>query len=295
MKRLFLMLSVALAAVACDYFGASKAIPLAEAQERQGWTNFSGVSQMESNFFNFTLPALRGNVESVKICCNNGYYENDYLLFQFNQRGDVLEWGYYSGGYALDKYVYSYNSQGLLESERSLGIFEGYTKHKYNNKNQRTQTIRYNSNNTVASKESYAYDQAGNMIKSGNLTYGYDPNGNKIFCKSRGVICATWVYDAQGRLIESTGDDDYHFFKDVYTYDSSGRISKKDEYFKEDVAEPYTYSHTSKYVYDRLGNLVEQRIIYADGGDEDKIIYRYDSQGNVVAKGDYIFEISYRK
>ena len=294
MKKLFLLFAVAVAAAACNNLVVNEAI--SEAQERQGWTNFAGVGAMDSGFWGITLPALRGNVESVKIRRSQYSNENDFLLFLFNERGDVAEWGYYSGGYTCEKYVYSYGSNGRLESEYTHGIFEGSTKHTYNELNQRVQTINYNTNYGVASKIRYKYDYAGNMIQEGDVTYVYDNYGRKIVKKSGNEILATWTYDATGKLIESTEVDEYcgNFTKDVYTYDSAGRLDKRDVYYKEDVNEALDYLCTSKYEYDRFGNLVEERMIYANG-ETGKVSYRYDSHGNVVAKDDITFEITYRK
>ena len=294
MKRLFLMLAVAVAAAACNNLVVNEAI--SEAQERQGWTNFAGVRAMDSGFSGITLPALRGNVESVKIRRTKYSDENDFLLFLFNERGDVAEWGYYSGGYTCEKYVFGYGSNGRLESEYMHGILEGSIKHTYNELNQRVQTTNYNKNHGVVSKTRYKYDYAGNMIQEGDVTYVYDNYGRKIVSRSGSVIFATWTYDATGKLIESTEVDEYcgHFIKDVYTYDSAGRLDKKDGYIKEDVNGALAYSCTHKYEYDRFGNLVEERMNYASG-ETGKISYRYDSHGNVVAKDDITFEITYRK
>lgn len=293
MKRLFLMLAVAVAMSACNNSNLQETI--VEAQERQGWTNFAGIRQMDSGFIGITLPALRGNVESVKIRRTKYSDENDFLLFLFNERGDVAEWGYYSGGYTCDKYVFSYGSNGRLESEYMHGIFEGSIKHTYNELNQRVQTTNYNKNHGVVSKTRYKYDYAGNMIQEGDVTYVYDNYGRKIVSRSGNVIFATWTYDATGKLIESTEfDGDCHYSKDVYTYDSAGRLDKTDVYYKEDAYEAFAYLYTSKYVYDKFGNLVEERMNYASG-ETGKISYRYDSHGNVVAKDDITFEITYRK
>ena len=288
------MLAIAVAMSACNNSNVQETI--VEAQERQGWTNFAGVRQMDSGFIGITLPALRGNVESVKIRRTQYGGENDFLLFLFNERGDVAEWGYYSGGYTFDKYVYLYGSNGRLESEYMFGIFDGYNKHIYNNQNQRVQTIAYNMDHSLKHRYNYKYDAAGNMIQDGIATYCYDFNGNKTIKKSGNTISSTWAYDAQGRLIESTEDDgDYHYSKNVYTYDSTGRLNKIDSYYKEDINEVYAYWGATEYVYDNFGNVVEERFSNANGESNGKVSYSYDSHGNVVAKDDITFEITYRK
>ena len=131
MKRLFLLISITIAALFSSYD------LKAEAPERQGW---------EKDF------PLYGDVESVvmtkyKLEEKSGEFVRggilDYDKYYFNDAGDVIEYASYrldgSFGY---KHIYKYDSSGNMVEEAL-----------------------YNSDGSLSYKHIYKYDSRGNVIE----------------------------------------------------------------------------------------------------------------------------------
>ena len=257
------MLSVALAAVACDYFGASKAIPLSEAPERLGWPKYMG--------------ALYGDVESVT---EEVRYYNEMPIgdtevkpstaevYKFNDRGDLVEkrnedfvdnrsW----------RVIYSYNADGRMELKECFvgDELSWSSRYKYDAAGRVVEEL---SNNThdYDTKYLYAYDEYDNKTET------------KFYIEGEFINRSTKKYDEAGREIESAFYDknDSLIEQRFLAYNGNGDLIE--ELVLRDPSTTYTYRHS--YERDRRGNVV--KIVHYNEKDEvtSYATNNYDDEGN---------------
>lgn len=209
--------------------------------------------------------------------------------------------------------TYTYDAKGQLVSEKFLSpdssdISEG--RYTYDSKGNCVKTTWLN-NDTVTWINIYAYDSKGNMTKSVETdgegvvalteTYAYDSNGNltKYTLKDDSAVnTETYTYDKNGYLIKNvleyggnTGPREVH--TTVYTNDADGNCIK--ETYSEKYADGsgysvvYTYTYdkgnkkltetsnyyTTYYTYDKYGNLISEKTVFTDFGEENTTYYEY--------------------
>jgi RHS repeat-associated protein len=134
-----------------------------------------------------------------------------------------------SGGNNIGSYVYNYDPGNRLTSETDNGT-----------------------------TTSYQYDAGNELTQAGSATYGYDANGNR-----------TNTGYTTGAGNELTNDGTW-----TYTYDNEGNLTKKS---KGSNAETWTYG------YDSLNHLVSAKDAATDGGTTLTLVtYVYDVLGNRI-------------
>jgi RHS repeat-associated protein len=131
----------------------------------------------------------------------------------------------------LSSYSYSYNVGGQLVSQTANGVTTGYT-----------------------------YDATGQLVQSGDTSYGYDANGNP---SGEGTVI--------GSDNELTSDGVWN-----YTYDALGNMVRKVG-IANDTTWIYTYNDAN-----RLVSAVESQV--GTGEDVEEVAYEYDVLGNLLSQ-----------
>ena len=178
------------------------------------------------------------------------------------------------------------------------------------------------SMNTGGSLVVYEYDAFGNMILSGNSSYGqvtpvheytYDDESRILTdteYKSNGSVkvVTTYTYDAAGNLLSVIGRNptvDGTSSRVEYTYDDAGNQITKLEYDRiGSITSSYSYTYDAvgnqlsvirntrdgksytdrSYTYDSAGNVLSDVSYYQDGREHEHVEYRYDDAGNQIEK-----------
>ena len=195
------------------------------------------------------------------VSCNQSEKKND--LTEENLKGKVksIKETTYK---AIEKFGQIEKGDVLVDSS---AVYTDYGRFKiYNEKGNKIEENRYNSDGSLYYKVTYKYDGKGNKIEvnhydsNGSLilkyTYKYDENGNKIeecWYNEDGslIVKFTPKYDENGNMME------------VNNYDSDGSLHKK-----------FTYK------YDEKGNKIEINNYNSDGRLDSKTTYKYEYDKN---------------
>ena len=207
--------------------------------------------------------------------------------------------------------TYTYDAKGQLVSEKTNDSDGEYgAKYTYDSKGNCVKTTWLN-NDTVTWINIYAYDSKGNMTKSVETdgegvvvlteTYAYDSNGNLTKYTSADKSATdteTNTYDKNGYLIKNvleyggnSGPREVH--TTVYTNDADGNhleVNYSEKYADGSgytVVYTYTYDkgnkmltetsnyYTTYYTYDKYGNLISEKTVFTDFGEETTTNYEY--------------------
>ena len=186
--------------------------------------------------------------------CENPKKKSDLEKLGFKGKVKSVETIYYyavekSGkitkGDTSTKAFYLFNKQGNLQEKLTDFYYGSQYKTKYV----------YDSQNNLI--QNYIYDSYGDLDKK--IIYKNDNKGNKI---------EELIYDENDSLIK----------KYTYVYDLRGNLKKEFEYNPQGLKSKKTYK------YDLKGNLKKEKFYRSNGELDGKYIYKYDSQGKVIAK-----------
>tara|TARA_R110001592_G_C13186309_1_gene751651 strand:+ start:1219 stop:2043 length:825 start_codon:yes stop_codon:yes gene_type:complete len=233
---------------------------------------------------NLEEDGLKGKVKSVKetshtIIDNFGRYKKErcwYItLREFNKNGRKINHYHYNTdgtGTLSFKSVYYYDIDGyLIEFNDIYGtdnLIHRKFIYKYDNNKKLIEENRYASNGSLIVKEIYEYDSNGNLIEY----YYYDRKGN-LYKKE------SYKYDYNGNRIENNKSySDGSGSKETYKYNQKGNLIEKNEFS--------VFNKKYLYGYDRMGNIIEIKIIEKDNNKETTITYEYtyDSNGSWIKK-----------
>lgn len=128
---------------------------------------------------------------------------------------------------------YGYDGAGNMtylltaDSLPSAALHFGRTEYVYNNRNFLSQVKAYVSD-TVANVTQYAYDSAGNLVKTTSpknavTTYTYDRFGNQLTMTDPLGKTETMTYDVNGNMLTKTERNGNVL---TYSYDSRGRLTR---------------------------------------------------------------------
>lgn len=184
---------------------------------------------------------------------------------------------------------------------------------KYTESGNKVEDNYYSSENVLAFKISYKYDDKSNIIErnhyyQGNSvsknTFKFDDNGNLIEeneFKAGQLYCSTTnKYDDYSNVIETNGEAHYccdvngDFFEEKYSfkltfkYDDKQNVIERNYYQDGILAEK---QHT--YKYDVNGNMLEDNEYEPDGRLSYKHIYKYDDNGNIIEHNSVSWKYNY--
>lgn len=224
------------------------------------------------------------NVTKAGICSVVTYNENQKAkdLFRFNHKGKKIK-----------QFIYEYDKNGNLIFVKDLnkkgekGVVDCYI---YNDKGQHVET-KYFDDGQIDYDTCYKYDENGNCIEVNTDDYRLDG----VVVKTRNVS----VFDENNREIERikyeglTGETEKEVYfynkngdlkeiqnidietgeiisRDLYCYDTDGKLSEILTYEGSDVMGKWTYSYnqqgkeTECRIYDGLGNLTHKHVSLYD-------------------------------
>lgn len=111
--------------------------------------------------------------------------------------------------------------------------------HAYDEDGRLTSLVYDNQNSSLRSTTEYRYDQSGLLTKE--ITTG----------KNGSTSTTTYTYDADGRLIRTSVDEDTY----TYAYNAQKQMIRQDATA---VRSGMTYTKTFTYEYDTNGNLIRE-------------------------------------
>lgn len=293
MKRFFILLAVAVTAVACGSSDDSSA-EIKTAPKRAGWNMFQ----------------LYGNVEEVIVW--------EHLVDNAEptpKAGDVTF-----------KRVYTFNENGdLKHSEDYEGgnILVSENQYEYNGTANLAKVTYENNYDGVTAFVEYIYDKTGSLTKErsaygydvdSEITYRYNEQGQKIESITKPyndwdeVETTKYRYNRVGELIEQinyTGTEETS--RTSFKYDDAGRRievtqtnSHSDEviYQQQTTYDKYSNPSEEAYTHTYMGTVSKTRHIYEykydTHGNPTSLIRYMDDNGQKVATEIYKFEITYR-
>ena len=182
--------------------------------------------------------------------------------------------------------TYTYDAKGQLVSEITNDSDSEYgVKYTYDSKGNMTKSVETDGEGVVALTETYAYDSDGNLTKytstdksaTNTETYTYDKNGYLIKnvleyggnTGPREVHTTVYTNDADGNCIKENYSEKYadgSGYSVVYTY-TYDKGNKK-------LTETSNY-YTTYYTYDKYGNLISEKTVFTDFGEENTTYYEY--------------------
>lgn len=170
-----------------------------------------------------------------------------------------------------------------------------YWVRNFNEEGNEVESIFYNSDGSLSTKDIFKYDEEGNLLElityksDGSFdiksTMKYDEEGNEVeYIRSddSGILFKhSYKYDEKGNQVERFSDFSFIDGEGVYTstmkYDEEGNLLE-DTFFQLDGSS----EGTTTYEYDEEGNLLEKITCNSDGSIERKITYDYDEEGNEI-------------
>lgn len=267
--------------------------------------NLTEVTYPSGNKVSYTYDALN---RPVSISYNGttkwsfSYDANGNITLATDEQGNATTYSYDTDNRLVKKVApngkvinYAYDKNGnTVATSYSAGSTMVNNNYGFNPLDQLV-TIARNSNNLV----NITYDERGNIssVKNTNGTYtSYEYNGGN-------QLISVKIYDVNGNLINSF----------IYSYDSNGNqisivtsegaIRFKYDALNQLIQETLIDGTIIDYEYDNVGNRISKTI--TQGGATSQILYfydkadqlisvggtpyRYDSNGNLIDNGTYIF------
>jgi hypothetical protein len=200
-------------------------------------------------------------------------------IHKYDDAGNEIEYEYNNGGSVYWKYLYSYNEYHTMIGFSSYNSDTALVPHKclskYDTKGRHTESVCYNPDGSVYSRDSSEYNDEGYSIYT-NITYNSD---GTIKTKN------TSEYDDKNNLIAESEYPSYSFLhpaKDSLRYDDNGnKIEDEDDYFPEGH-----YLTRTTYAYDSKGKIIEE-VHYNHEGQDFSDTYKYDNKGNLIEQLSY--------
>lgn len=272
----------------------------------------------------FLLPGCRDE-DTVTVYCLTGIYQANGVYVTNGERMEtVMTFSYDANGnmVTLDNggqpFNYTYDDRGNILSVPTIIADNdpGTVKYTYDDQDRLIEQKEYDHDGSFDEGFLYAYDaasritayhaidQAGNILKTIS-TYTYDPIGGKAtHTDSRGSSGPYWTYTESGALL-TEGRDPASAVGTLYTYsyDSSGRILRRDQNQngKDAGYVEYTYSEDGSSVLitdtdltentvsrtschlDESGRITKKAVLNDNGQSVSEETWIYDEVGNVTS------------
>ncbi len=178
--------------------------------------------------------------------------------YAYNPQGDMIRMEYRNNGelVSITENQFTYTDQSTKRAvyvhpviiDVNLKQYQGSNETVYDAAGNEIRVLDYDSNDRLQNRREFAYDANGNRISE--TRYGYN---------SSGEVTATgqtlYEYDTKNRLVHEYDTDYPEENWTTYTYDSSGRLAKKEWSHMNGAGGGAVYPFTTVYTYDRNGNL----------------------------------------
>jgi len=186
--------------------------------------------------------------------------------------------GYEEYGF-IDRFIFKYNSQGLLEEDvHQFWINNSWIDYSIN-----TYTYTYDSNNNILTK------LTGNSSQS---VYTYDPNNNMLTELQQNLVNNSWInstlrtytYDSNNNVLTKlyqgwSNNSWINSSLDTYTYDSNNNLETELQQFWENNSWVGSFIITNTYTCDSNNNVLT-KIVF----NEVLYTYTYDSNNIIVTE-----------
>ena len=175
----------------------------------------------------------------------------DTVRYRFNDEGFLVEWEMLFGEESASRIEYSYDKEMLLIEERYFqkkDVLQQVSVKCYTDHNRLMKCEMFSETQELFQKEEFRYDAGGKQIES------------TMFNEKNKPI---------GKTIEEINEEERSVVKRNYAAD--GKM----------IFEEYSRSRCD-------GSIVEQKMVYPESGDYERIVYVYDSDGN--PRDIFIFE-----
>ncbi len=210
--------------------------------------------------------------EETKYEGHVGAYADGYAAYEYNDQGQIVSKKLYDLGKddPIDTDIYRYDNDGHLIYERHGIVDSVRVEYTY-------------ENGTLVSSESSGVTQ----VQAGPINWSeirtYDKNGNVIHYEQKNndevTFTASYEYDEHNNEIRCSysSDNDNRLYETKFTYDESGNVLTKVEYFWNDGVKTEQPDLTIEYVftYDENGLLLYE-LEQVDGVFEQYIKYEYE-------------------
>ncbi|MCJ8014565.1 DUF6531 domain-containing protein [Paenibacillus sp. KQZ6P-2] len=163
---------------------------------------------------------------------------------------------------------YEYDARGLLVSKHLPTL--GESNYRYDDAGQLVDLTHRNQFGKILEKMSYAYDPAGNLIRTERMSDGNDEDDDDTNDKEKRII-TDYAYDALNQLVQVQRQNEEAGLPSItsYQYDVVGNRTTKSSSWG-DLAD------TENYTYDAAGRLLQM----TSGTEINN--YRYDPRGNLL-------------
>lgn len=222
---------------------------------------------------------LYGNVESVRIFTYwasttddavAGTITND-ITYRFNDNGDVAEYiTKYDQG--ENRSVYSYSPSRKTQERRFYndGEFCSRTTFEYNAAGKLIKTTNIDTTGYIEAVCTYRYDKNGRLLEA-----IYDDMGDAEFGVEIDAETG-YRYNSRGQLVMLGYTSDIDAYTEKYEYNTKGQLTRTTYYWADSL------SHTIYSSYNDQGQLSVQTYYNNTNQPTYKIVYQYDSMGNMV-------------
>ena len=239
MKRLFLILGLAMLVVSCGGEKTQTSSTTTEAPKRHGWDGYGfalygDVAQVVETYWQ--AADKFGEVVKDKL---------DYReVWIFDERGNaVSRTNYDSNGKLANKGIYKYDNEGRCvdySKYRSDGKLRLKTIFRYDDKGNCIEEAWYDADGRLSRKTVRKFNDNGKCIEVAEYDadgclqekslYSYNSEGECVemkCCNSDGKVerKATYIYNDKGQITEETGVPSHGGrYKSTRTYDANGRL-----------------------------------------------------------------------
>ena len=232
--------------------------------------------------------SVNGNYSSRKVyycSAKNGELNknNKKLVFHtlLNSQSKLIELQEYSLNNTLKcKQIYAYDNFGKIVEicyYKSDGSKTQRTSYQFGSKGHQTGILTYNSDDSLIESSTYNYNDKGIIIDHCLYYSGYYEKCSPYYFK------ILYQYDDKNQNIQeqSYNSSDSSTMRTTYKYDNNGNITEERHY---DISGLLSCKAT--YRYDSYGHNTEECNFNRDSLTQ-KIIFHYDSLGNIMEKQDY--------
>lgn len=262
MKRLFLLLAVALGAVGCSLFDPyEKKSP---APERNGYGEplYGDVEEVTEVYYLFDFDADDWVIEEV-------------VVYTFNYAGDVVVKDFYSSEGFKQRREYSYNSAGGVTSWAyydAKGTITSFAMIEYDQYDNKIKQVNYNGDGSIKEWFAYRYNKAGYMVEEDHYL-----EEDQLYEKYR------YEYDENGNMLVEAHlcPDGTLYGQRLHKYDSDGNEVKKGVYYSNGQMD-----NEQRYEYNSVGDIIEEKRYNAYQLSA-RVTMEYDDKGNLVEVCEY--------